>query len=475
MNKDIVFYQQYAVPYFSILSLSAHLKHAGISAGVVIESLEDNPLETLKKLNPKLIGISVLSPEHNWLIKTSQKIKSILPDTKIIVGGIHAIFYPEEILESASVDLVCHGDGESTLLSVMNEIDKQSPNFASIAGIAYKDSKNKICMNERASLVPFNDEIIEDRAIYYDKYPQLAKDAVHRFFCSRGCPYKCSFCYNSNIHDIFKGKGTYIRQKSVENFIAELYLQTSKYPIKFIYFYDDLFTFNKKWLKSFLSIYKDKVGVPFMCNTRANVIDEEVASMLKDAGCRTAGFGVETGNERIRKDILKKEITDEQLIRCGLLLKKYGIKTQTTNMFCLPQETLSDAYETIELNIKAKTDYAFSALFLPFPKTEIADYCIKEGFIKTDYSLKDLPCSFLSNSILSLKDKNSIVNVHKLAFFFIKWPWFYKVFKGWVRLYFLNPVFSIIFIISNFVRHKEERGISFITALKFAWRLRKSF
>lgn len=94
MNKDIVFYQQYAVPYFSILSLSAHLKHAGISAGVVIESLEDNPLETLKKLNPKLIGISVLSPEHNWLIKTSQKIKSILPDTKIIVGGIHAIFYP---------------------------------------------------------------------------------------------------------------------------------------------------------------------------------------------------------------------------------------------------------------------------------------------------------------------------------------------------------------------------------------------
>ncbi|MDP2922445.1 MAG: cobalamin-dependent protein, partial [Candidatus Omnitrophota bacterium] len=179
MNKDIVFYQQYAVPYFGILSLSAHLKHAGISADVVIESLENNFLEKIKTVNPKLIGISVLSPEHNWLIKTSKKIKSILPNTKIIVGGIHAIFYPQEILNSASVDLVCHGDGENTLLAVMTELNNSKPNFASISGIAYKDKENKICINERANLVPFSKEIVEDRAIYYDKYPQLAKDAVH--------------------------------------------------------------------------------------------------------------------------------------------------------------------------------------------------------------------------------------------------------------------------------------------------------
>jgi len=476
MKPDIVFYQQYATPYFGILALSSYLKNNGYNSDVIIDSLETNPISVLIDLNPRLIGISVLSTEHNWLVDKVNLIKKALPGTKIIVGGIHGMFYPEEILTDTQADLVCHSEGEKVLIDVIAELEKIQADWAKIQGLAYKNENKTVCVNERAPLVDFNDEIIEDRSIYYDRYPQLAGDTVHRFFSSRGCPFKCSFCYNSKIHELFSGKGKYVRQKSVKSFIAEILSQTSKYPVTSIFFYDDLFTFNKEWLKDFLHNYKEKIGIPFMCTTRANVFDEEIAKMLAEAGCHTASFGIETGNYRIRKEVLNKNITDEEIIRCGNLLKTHGIKAQTANMFCLPEETLEDAFKTIELNIKAKTDYAFSALFMPFPKTEIASFCINKEYLKPDYALKDLPYSFLTASVLNNKDKTSIINVHYMAFFLIKYPWLYnKITKKIIGFAFLNKFFYLIFLFSNLIRHKEERGISIWHAVRYAWRLRKTF
>ncbi len=475
MKPDIVFYQQYALPYFGILSLTAHLKHAGLKSDVVIKSLEKNPIRTIKRLNPSIVGISVLSTEHNWLIHATQAVRSAMPHVKIIVGGIHAIFYPEEILSTTSADLVCHSEGEDVLLNVIKELNKSNPSWYSIPGISYRDSLGVIHTNERATLVQFDDKIVEDRAIYYDRYPPLANDIVHRFFSSRGCPYRCSFCYNSSIQDLFVGKGTYVRQKSVEHFIQEIDSQYTKYSIRSVFFYDDLFTFDKKWLKRFLEIYKIKINIPFMCTTRADLIDEDTSRMLAEAGCRTASFGIETGNYQIRKNILKKDISDEQIIRCGNLLRKYSIWTQTSNMFCLPNETLEDAYKTVELNIKAKANFAFSALFMPFPKTEIADYCIKQGFLRPDYSLKDLPHSFLTASILDMPNKLAIINIHRLIYFFVRWPLFFRISRKIVRFYFLNIFFNLVFLINNLLRYKEERGITLPSAIRYALRLRNSF
>jgi len=477
MNPHIVFYQQYAVPYFGILSIVTHLKHEGLTGDIIIEALEERPIERIRQLRPRLVGISVMSPEHTWLIPVSRSIRKALPDVIIIVGGVHAIFYPEEILAEASVDLVCHSEGEEVLINVIKELEKPAPDWASVQGISYKDNQGNICTNERAALVPFDDNIIENKSIYYSRYPQLAKDDVHRFFSSRGCPFRCSFCYNAGIHDVFKGKGQYVRQKSVQSFIKEIHSECEKYEIKFIFFYDDLFTFDKEWLKEFLEKYKEQVRLPFWCTTRVNVMDEERAMMLADAGCRTVSYGIETGNYYIRKNILNKDISDDDIIHCGSLIHKYGMKTQTANMFCLPDETIEDALQTIELNISAKADYAFTALFLPFPKTEITNYCIQRGFLKPDYSLKDIPYSFLTSSVLNIPEqqKETIRNIHRLAYFFVKWPWLFKTCKKVVNLISLAPLFEGIFLFANVFRHKEERGISWWATIRYAWRLRKSF
>ncbi len=477
MNRpDIVFFQQFASPYFGVLSINAYLRHNGINTDVVIDTLEKDAIAQLVTLRPSLIGISVLSSEHQWLIDKTRAIRTAIPDAKIIVGGIHAIFYPEEIIRETEADLVCHSEGEMVLLQVLEQLRKrgEKPDWSLIDGLCYQDDKGVICCNERASLVSFSPDLIEDRGIYFDRYPELAGERVHRFFSSRGCPYRCTFCYNANIHDVFKGKGAYVRQKEVDTFIAEIVAQNEKYSIKSIFFYDDLFTYNKKWLKQFLSLYKEKINIPFMCTTRANLLDEDTASMLAEAGCITVSYGIETGNYILRRDVLRKDITDEQIISCGNILRKYRINVQTANMFCLPDESVADAFKTIELNIKANTDFAFSALFLPFPKTQIAQYCADRGYLKADYSLHDLPRSFLTTSILNLPDKDVIKNIHRLAYFFIKWPSIYRIARKMVYCNFLNPFFHGIFLLSNVLRHKGERATSWWGTLRYAWRFRKS-
>jgi radical SAM superfamily enzyme YgiQ (UPF0313 family) len=475
IDNDVVFYQQYGVPYFGILLMEAHLRNSGYRAAVVIDSMERDPIAALRRLKPSIVGISVLSTEHRWLVEKVRAIRKVFPETLLVVGGIHAMFYFEEILRETPVDIVCHSEGEEVLPLIVAEANRQSPNWEGVEGIAFRSEDGQIRVNERARLVPFLDTAVEDRSIYYDRYPQISTDHVHRFFSSRGCPFRCSFCYNGNIRDLFHGKGQYVRQKSVDYFIEEIKTQCSRYPIKSIFFYDDLFTFKKEWLRAFLKSYKSFVGLPFWCTTRADTIDEETVSLLAGAGCHTVSFGIETGSYPLRAEVLRKKITDEQIVHCGRLLNSYGLKTQTTNMFCLPGEDLRSAFRTIELNIAAKAGCAFSALFMPFPKTGIAEYCVQKGLLHSGFSLKDLPHSFLNASLLNVEDKSAIINVHRLAYFFIKWPWTYSRFRSLVQLRFLSPLFQLVFLIGTFLRHKEERGISFWPALRYAWRLRKSF
>lgn len=477
-RSDIVFFQQFPVPYFGILSLSSYLEHHGKKCEVIIAALEEDAVEKLRQLQPGVVGISVLSTEHKWLIMFSNKIRQALPNAMILAGGIHAQLYPEEILKDApAVDIVCNSEGEGVVPYIFAELAKpaDSRDWSAIQGISFRKKDGSIVSNEKAHLIEFDDSIIESREIYISRYPQLCKDVVIQFFSARGCAYNCSFCYVPNLKQAFKGKGKFMRSKSVDNFIEEIVRQKNKYAIKSIFFYDDFFTYNMKWMQEFLVKYKKEVNIPFMCTTIADLMPEKMARMLAEAGCQTVSFGVETGSYRIRKEILEKDISDEDIIECGRNIVKYGMKAQTSNMFCLPDETLEDAFKTIELNIKAKVNFCFSALFLPFPNQGVTNYAIKQGYLKYDYSLHDLPTTFLASSLINIKEKEAIKNVHRLAFFFVRWPWTFKVFKNCVRWTFLGPLFYFLSILGNFLRHKAERGISFVPAIRFAWRAKKLF
>jgi anaerobic magnesium-protoporphyrin IX monomethyl ester cyclase len=475
MGKEIVFYQQYPLPYFGVISLTSYLRQHGHEADIVIDALEKDPVAALKRLDPRVIGISVTSVEHSWLAKRVSRIRREIPGARIIVGGIHGILYPDEILRDTGVELVCNSEGEYVLLEVLREIQKSDPDWSRIKGISYRDRDGAIKTNQRARLFSYEGAAIEDSAVYYQRYPVLSEDKALRFISGRGCPYECSFCYNATIKEIFRGQGPYVRQKEAPLFLEEIRLLVQRHYPKSIFFADDLFTMNKAWLRLFLKQYKETVRIPFMCFTRANLVDEETATLLAEAGCRTAGFGIETGSYRLRKDVLRKDISDETILAAAAMLKARGIRVQTANMFCLPDETPGDAHQTIALNIKSRADFAFSSLFLPFPKLEITDYCIRKGYLKPGFSLMDIPNSFMLTSVLALPEKTAIINIQRMSFFFIRFPSFYKIARWLADWKLCTPLCYWFYLAGNVVRHKEERGISLFEAFRYAWRMRRHF
>lgn len=474
MRIKVCFIQQEAFPYFGVMSLAGYLKNKGIESDVLIANLGDDLSGALRDIRPDLIGFSVLTTEHSWLAKTSRQIKGNFPDIPIVVGGIHAILYPKAVLQIPDVDYVCTGEGERTLAALCASIKNGGEGVKTIRGIGYRNGGG-LKINEGELLLENLSNHFDYREVYYKRYPVLKNDELKQFIASRGCPYKCTFCFNEQLMDAFKSKGKYVRMKEPEHFVEEIRRVKEDAVMKSIFFADDLFTMNKTWLRRFLPLYKEKIGTPFMCTTRANLMDEEIACMLKESGCHTVSFGIETGNERIRKEVLQKKITDEEIINCGNVLKKKGIRIQTSNMFCLPDETLDYAFDTVRININIKADFAFSTIFMPFPETSLAKYCIEKGYLHEGFSFGDLPKSFLTHSILSLKDKEKIENVQRCSYFLIRYPFLLGPIEKLIKNFNFNRLFYALLFIGTFLRYKEERQISFFNAVKFLWRFRKSF
>ncbi|MFC1522480.1 B12-binding domain-containing radical SAM protein [Elusimicrobiota bacterium] len=469
--KDIVFVQQYALPYFGIMSLNAWLGRSGLSADVLIDALEEDLIEAIKRLRPKLIGFSIFSTEHSWLKKTTETVSRHFPDIPIIIGGIHAIMYAEKILEETPATLACLGDGEKVLADVLKRVSLDFPNWQEVGGIAFKGKDGKVHMGERVDLMQFRDDIVEYGDIYYRKYSSLAKDTTRHFISGRGCPYACSFCQNAYLRKYFKGKGVYIRQKSVNNFIKEITSTLDHFPAKAVMFDDDLFTLNKKWLREFLALYKARVALPFICQTRADFVDEELARMLADAGCATIMFGIESGNEDIRTQILKKKISNEQIIRAGRMLNEHGMTVHTTNILCLPGETMENALETVKLSIDARATLFSSGLLMLFPDTELTESCRERGLIPADYSLKDIPASFFFSNTLKLPDKRKIINIHYLGCLFVRFPVLFRLFKWVVRFEALRPLYYCVYLVSHVFRYKTAKRMSLLEMIRFSLRM----
>lgn len=477
----LLFIQCQPFPYFGIMSLSGYLKNKGIDCQCLIASLEKNLLSSIRKIDPDVIGFSALSTEHKWLTDTTKTVKENFKDKPIIVGGIHAILYGENLIrKNQYIDFVCTGEGEEVLSDLLDAI-RRGRTVNGIPGLLIRDS-GKIVYNERRKTLTLLDSFREDRQIYFSRYPSFVRDSTKQFLLSRGCPFDCSFCYNRILRDILSGgrknpagDTAYFRQKSPDIAVEEIKYVKDKYPFRVAFFADDLFTINIDWLKEFCRKYKHEIGLPFMCITRIDLINEEKARIIKEAGCYAVSIGIETGNETLRNKILNKNLSDENIIKGAKILKDHGIKLQTSNMFCIPGESPEDAFSTIDLNTKIKTDFAFTTILMPFPDTRIAQIAIEDRLLDPGFSFESLPLSFLTNSILNIQNKYILENIQRVAYMCIRFPKMIPLMKKLTRVKFLSNIFLLIFHMGNFLRYKEERRFSLFDSMRYFYRFRKSF
>jgi anaerobic magnesium-protoporphyrin IX monomethyl ester cyclase len=338
------------------------------------------------QFNPDLVAFSCITNLYPIIKRIATKIKERLK-VPIVVGGIHPTSVPEWVIKEDCFDILCIGEGEEALAELLEKMGKKESTL-NIRNLWVKDQKGNIHKNPLRPLIKDLDTLpFADKSIFY-KYGIINKRIM--VMTGRGCPYQCTFCVNSFRRGLYPDE-TYLRRRSVDNVIKELVLLKTKYKPKAFRFEDDVFTYNLAWLREFRKKYLKRVNLPFHCYVTPTTATDEVLTEIKLAGCTSVSMGVQSGDERIRRDILKRHHSDAVIIGAAKRINNHSLKLISEFIFGFPSETPKEMWKTLSLNEKLHAYNTASFIFYPFPKTELAQYCLKNNLLsKEDYdAVKD--------------------------------------------------------------------------------------
>ncbi len=430
--SDVLFIQELFTEYMGIMYISAVLKQNHISTDILISKNIRDIINYVSICKPKIIGFSVITGLHKFPVTVSKIIKKEFPDIKIIAGGAHPTFFQEYINEDV-FDAICVGEGEYPMLYfykyTIGEID-----IDAVPNIIFKKN-GKIYRNKLSNLIEDLDSIpFADRELY-DKYEFFKNYPTKSVLCLKGCPYNCSYCYNGRMKEIYRNKGKYVRTRDPQKIIEGILILKQRYrSLSTISFTGDVFFYDKKWVKELLMLYKEKINLPYITSITANFIDEEIGKLLRISNCKGMYFGIESGNEWIRKEILNKNISNQVILKTAQILRKNKIPYRTYNILGLPTETIENMLETINLNVKIKTNYPWCSIFIPYPGTRLYEIAKENGEIESDFSINDIPPSFMEKSVLKRKDVEQIENLHKFFITAVKFPFLIPLIKKIIKL-----------------------------------------
>ena len=393
MNKKVLFithdlYQDDVEFPLGIGYLAAVLKENGFTVEIACQDLFHYSNEELaeKFLIPNdyaLIGIGFLSARFvETVLPLCYTVNRYKKNAKLVLGGQGATATPEYILKVTQADIVVLGEGEKTIVALMNNLD----DYTNLKGIAYR-KENKVTVNERVPPVRNLDEIPFPAWELFpiEKYKQtcqyMGQDKNEYSFpmlTSRGCTNSCKFCYRPE-------KG--IRFRSIKNVMEEMKQLYNKHDITYFIFQDELFIANLKRLKEFIQGLKDyglygKIKYN-MGGIRANIVTDELARLLKESGCEYANVGFEA-MDQICLDEMNKRETVEHNITCAENLKKHNVTMGLNFIWGTP----SDNEKTLNNRVKFLRKYnSYSELrtirpITPYPSCQFYLDAINKGYLK---------------------------------------------------------------------------------------------
>ncbi|MBW2975443.1 B12-binding domain-containing radical SAM protein [Candidatus Woesearchaeota archaeon] len=415
-----------------MMYLSAVLKKYNHSTGMINTDLEDIN-KKMKEFRPDILAYYSMTGEHRHLIEFNKSLKRKYRFLAVF-GGPHPTFFPE-VIQNEGIDIIGVGECESAMAELANALEKGRP-IDKIKNLWIK-KKGRIIKNPVRPLETDLDKLPHpDREIMYLGDKRLLEFGKKVFLAGRGCPYNCTYCFNHKMRELYKSWGR-VRWKSVDKLIDEIVEVKNKYPLEFVKFGDDTFSMaSREWIEEFAEKYPKKVGIPFGCNLRPNLVTGHFVRNLKKAGCYHAFMAIEAADEKIRNDLLKRNISEEQIAKAYRLLKSAGIKIGYYNLLGLPvKNALKKDIETLKINAKYRPNMAWSSLFTPYPKTELGEYAIKHGYFHGDF--EKIPANNKITSCLkfsSLKEKHQIENLHKLFGITVRFPFLLPVTKILIQL-----------------------------------------
>jgi anaerobic magnesium-protoporphyrin IX monomethyl ester cyclase len=345
--------------------------------------------ESIKYTQADLIAFSIMSPHWYPMEPYLDVLKAELPDLPILVGGYQAMLSQEQTIANPNVDFICVGDGEYAIANIAQHLlgKKEGP----VDGMWEKLSDGSVYQTEPHQIgelasLPFPDyDIYSKNGSFKEVNTSIfgpKGKMVLPVMTGRGCPYRCTYCCNTPILAGWKTKKTFLRKYDPDDMVNELIRLRDEYGIEYFEFWDELFLSNLKFVRAFFELYKEKIQLPFSINSRVEVMSADFCKTAAAAGCHTIWFGIESGDEKFRTEMLGRKMKNQQIIDAAENCKNAGINRLTFNIVGMPLETAHNMRGTLELNQKIAPEFFFFFPYIPLRGTPLYDLAKKEGLLK---------------------------------------------------------------------------------------------
>jgi radical SAM superfamily enzyme YgiQ (UPF0313 family) len=391
---------QKCYPPTNLLYLAAVLRRAEFDVRVLEAnafSMGDQEIEAaVAKESPDLVGFPLYSEILKHVHDLTTMVRRLHPGAKIVLGGPHATAVPEVVLSQfPAVDMILRHEAEDSLVALCSVLTREkqgeaargAPNpetdLAGVPGLSYRSSGGYIRHNPDIAQRPdVNDipfparDLVEDAYAGKRYYTIMVRDRpVDSLMTSRGCPFRCGFCYNMNFR---------YRGRSPESVLEEM-IRIRKRGIRNIEIVDDHFTVDRtRAMKIFGMILEEELDVSFRIKSRVNVVDEEFLKKAREAGVYQISYGTESGVQKIL-DAMNKRIKVDDIARACELTQKYGMACHSSWVIGYPPETPETIRETVDFVTKIKPTTANFAILRPYPQTEVYREAKDSGTLEGDW------------------------------------------------------------------------------------------
>ena len=338
----------------------------------------DEFLERLTKADPDVVFFPINT--HQWVDvpRYAGWVKEAT-DRLCVFGGIHGILDPEEVMRQPFVDVLCVGEGEDAMLEWCGAVEAgRDP--SGIANLWRKLPGGGVERNPLRLLIQDLDALPIDGREMWD-HEAILRDSLWEvgIMGGRGCPYSCAYCANSARRVRYQGLGRDVRMCSPEKMMAMVRQLRRRIPFRKVFFEDDVFTMDHAWVRRFCELYHAEFEIPFKVYIHVQTVTKEILRLLKEAGCYMVLAGVEAGNEELRRSVLNRHMTNEELIRVFSWCDEVGLQTWTFNMVGFPGETEETIGDLFRLHRRLRPNGAQCSIFYPYPGTQLFQTCLDQG------------------------------------------------------------------------------------------------
>jgi anaerobic magnesium-protoporphyrin IX monomethyl ester cyclase len=341
--------------------------------------------ERVAALQPALVGFTAVATQYPFVAQAAAQLKTQRPHLYLVIGGVHATLRPEEVM-AGPFDALCLGEGEEPAAELAAQLEGGSLP----GGIRNLWLRRPGGLVEKNSVREFREDL--------DNLPAPHREMWHEWvgrgggsrqvvLPSRRCPYQSTYCCN---HALFKvARGKYVRFRSPAGVVREIQQLRERYPeTREVYLQSETIAVHGPWLRALsdgLSQLNGTLEEPleYVCNFRVArpFLREEVFQALARAGVRTLEVGLESGSERVRREVLRRHYSNAEFLQAVRLARQHGMRVNVYNMIGLPGETEAEHQQTVELNREANPDRSLTSIFFPYPGTDLHETCRQRGLL----------------------------------------------------------------------------------------------